>query len=134
MWSNSRKHKIKESRSEISLTSNKEEVLFQKLEELMEKQKVYLQSDLQREDIASYLHTNRTYLTLAVQHFSKEKSIIDYVNSYRLVEAVTLINEHPDWSVGKIAKNSGFNSRETFNRVFKRVYNMTPSEYRHKKL
>ncbi|HPI91545.1 MAG TPA: helix-turn-helix domain-containing protein [Deltaproteobacteria bacterium] len=54
------------------------------------------------------------------------------VNSYRVEEAKVLLKEEPEDTILDIAFASGFNSKASFNRVFKRATGMTPSEYRMK--
>jgi AraC-like DNA-binding protein len=56
----------------------------------------------------------------------------DFINSYRL-ERVTEYLKDPkkrDQSILEIAFGAGFNSKSTFNTVFKRKTGMTPTEYR----
>jgi AraC-like DNA-binding protein len=52
------------------------------------------------------------------------------INSYRVDEAKELLIREPTHTVLDIAFASGFNSKASFNRIFKRVTGMTPSEYR----
>ena len=52
------------------------------------------------------------------------------INSYRLDEAKELLLREPTHTVLDIAFASGFNSKASFNRIFKRVTGMTPSEYK----
>lgn len=59
------------------------------------------------------------------------QSFYDYINSYR----VTLVKERlrngeaDKFSILGIALDSGFNSKASFNRVFKKKVGMTPSQY-----
>jgi len=52
------------------------------------------------------------------------------INSYRVNTAKTLLTSHPSDTILAIAFSSGFNSKASFNRIFKRSTGMTPSEYR----
>jgi AraC-like DNA-binding protein len=56
-------------------------------------------------------------------------SFVDYVNSYRINEACYMLR-HTDESIVNIAYDSGFDSLRNFNRVFKRIKGLTPSEYK----
>ncbi|MBB6674040.1 helix-turn-helix transcriptional regulator [Cohnella nanjingensis] len=58
---------------------------------------------------------------------------VDYVNEFRVSVAMSLLLAGRDASVTDIAFRSGFNSIETFNRVFKKVSGCTPSQFRSKK-
>jgi len=52
------------------------------------------------------------------------------INSYRVNAAKTLLTSHPGDTILAVAFSSGFNSKASFNRIFKRSTGMTPSEYR----
>ena len=56
-------------------------------------------------------------------------SFIDYVNSYRVNEACYLI-ENSHGSILEIAYECGFDSLRNFNRVFKKIKGLTPTEYK----
>ncbi|HQI01516.1 MAG TPA: helix-turn-helix domain-containing protein [Deltaproteobacteria bacterium] len=62
------------------------------------------------------LHLNTTYT--------------DLINSYRVHEAKALLRDKPGDSILDIAFSSGFSSKASFNRIFKKMAGMTPSEYR----
>lgn len=56
-------------------------------------------------------------------------SFIDYLNDYRLTMASTLLTSSSD-TVVNIAAETGFENLSYFNRVFKRKYQCTPTEFR----
>ena len=49
---------------------------------------------------------------------------------YRIEYAKKLITGNPSYSISKTALESGFSAINTFNRSFKELTGMTPSEYR----
>ena len=55
-----------------------------------------------------------------------------YINSYKINYACDLIqNKFLDkYTIGALAEKSGFNSQVNFNRVFKKIKSVTPSEYK----
>lgn len=57
------------------------------------------------------------------------KTFVDYVNDVRIGYAAMRLLEK-DVSISEIAFHSGFNNIANFNRVFKKVKNCTPSQYR----
>lgn len=58
-----------------------------------------------------------------------DKKPIEYVNDYRMTIAVNrLLNT--DWTVDKIAQQSGFQSASYFGKLFKEQFNQTPRSYR----
>lgn len=54
---------------------------------------------------------------------------IDYINNYRLDLSATLLREKPA-SIMNIAMDTGFHNISYFNKLFKKKFGMTPSEYR----
>lgn len=57
------------------------------------------------------------------------KTFIDYVNDVRIGYAAIWLLEK-DLSISEIAYSSGFNNTANFNRMFKKLKNCTPSQYR----
>ena len=56
-------------------------------------------------------------------------TFVEYVNATRIAEAETLLLETND-NITEIAYTIGFSSVQTFNRVFKQIRNINPTEYR----
>lgn len=100
------------------------------LETYMAKEKPYRNSDLTIVDVASALSMRRHHLTQVINDQLK-MNFYTYINKLRLNEVMDHINEGADGeSLLVIAFDAGFNSKSTFNRVFKESTGMTPSEYR----
>mgnify|MGYP002400899975 FL=1 len=59
-------------------------------------------------------------------------SFVDYVHAYRTEAAMFLLRSEASFSITDIAYRTGFNSIETFNRVFKKMNGFTPSAFRSK--
>ena len=59
------------------------------------------------------------------------KSFYDVINEYRVNEAIKLLDEgkHKDYTLEHIAEKSGFNSKATFYRIFKKNTGKTPNKY-----
>lgn len=106
-----------------------ENQLFSKIELLMEKQKLYLQSDLSQEQILNDLHISARALKCTLLA-KTGLSFSEYILSLRLKYARKLLLESNQMSVEKIAYASGFNSRRTFYRVFQDNFGMSPLEYK----
>ena len=87
-----------------------------------------LEFDIRISHIAKLFHYNEQYLG---RFFKREtgKSFSDYINLRRLKKAQYLLG-NSDNSILDIANKVGFNNVTYFNRIFKRTYGITPSEYR----
>ncbi|NND08680.1 MAG: AraC family transcriptional regulator [Saprospiraceae bacterium] len=98
----------------------------------METNKPYLKNDLKISELADSLSV--PYYQLS-QLINDELSVnfYDFVNQYRVEEAKKLLVEDTrDFKILAIAFEVGFNSKATFNRVFKKVTDHTPSEFKAK--
>ena len=58
-------------------------------------------------------------------------SFVEYLNDYRLLMAARMLISTEE-TVTEIARLSGFDQPSYFNRLFRRKYGMTPSQYRQK--
>ncbi len=113
---------IKEGQSE-------EENLFNRLQSILEEEKLFTNSRLQINDLAERLSSNQKYISRTInQNFGSNFN--DYLNSYRVDEAKKLILAHKHLSVDQIMHNCGFRSRSTFAAAFKKFSGMTPGEFR----
>ena len=57
-------------------------------------------------------------------------SFYDYINRYRLQAAKILLLDEPGEQILSIAHRSGFNSKSTFNKIFKNATGVTPTGFR----
>lgn len=102
----------------------------EKLDEVMEKEKPYLNSDYKLENLAQRLGTNRTYLSDHL-HTVKKMAFYDFINQLRITKkSIPLMKLHPEYSVDQVASASGFNSTSTFRRAFQKYAGTTPSAFR----
>ena len=86
--------------------------------------------DLSAPRLARHLATNTTYLSRALNE-GLGQNFNEFVNRIR-VQAVQAELASPDGErdVLAIALDAGFNSKASFNRVFKRLTGLTPTEFR----
>jgi len=115
------------------LKEEEAETLLHILEDYMKSEKPYLDPDLSLEHISSNLNVPKHYLTQVINE-RINRNFFMFVNEYRVNEVKKRISD-PSFhghTVLRIAYDSGFNSKSTFNSVFKKLTNMTPSEYRQK--
>ncbi len=103
----------------------------EKLKTLMRTEHPYLDVELTLKKLAESLGVQPHHLSRVInQEFNL--NFADYVNSFRLEEAIRRL-ENPQfdhYKIAAIAYDCGFNSVPTFNTLFKRVHQVTPSSYR----
>ncbi len=118
-------------RNKLLVSTIDPEDLKEKLHRMMEMERVYLNEELTISSLAHGLciepHQLSRFLNIHLR-----TTFTDLVNSYRVREAKTMLKDDPDGSILDIAFNAGFNSKASFNRIFKRVTGVTPSEFRMK--
>lgn len=107
---------------------NREGELLQQFSQLMETRKPYLQYSLKLDDLAAMLNTNRQYLSHMI-NTEYQQTFPDFINSLRIKCAKEYMLAHPDAHQEDIARHSGFNSAQTFNRRFKIDEGQTPAEW-----
>lgn len=96
-----------------------------RLEQLMNKQQLYLRHDLKISDVASVLGSNRTYIQRSIMELSGE-SFTKYINRKRIEHAIELQKNHPEYNIETIATQSGYTHLCTFYRNYKIVTGKTP--------
>ena len=97
---------------------------------LMTKEQLWKDPQLKRDELASRLGTNRTYVVEAVKVGTNGKTVTDFINSYRLRNASELLLQDAKMPMVEIAEKCGFNYRSTFGRIFYEYYGMSPSAFR----
>ena len=95
------------------------------LEQLMNKQQLYLRHDLKISDVALLLGSNRTYIQRSIMELSGE-SFTKYINRKRIEHAIELQKNHPEYNIETIATQSGYTHLGTFYRNYKIVTGKTP--------
>jgi AraC-like DNA-binding protein len=63
-----------------------------------------------------------------------KKNFFTFINEYRVHEVISRFSDskNNNFTILAIAYDSGFNSKTTFNSIFKSQIGMTPKEYRGK--
>ncbi|HNW49905.1 MAG TPA: helix-turn-helix transcriptional regulator [Prolixibacteraceae bacterium] len=112
------------------LGSENAEKIREKLLTYFEKEKPYLNPDLNMTLLAEKLNIPKHHLT-DVLNKNLGKNFFQFVNEYR-IEAVKkeLSNPKNPYSIEAIGYECGFNSKSTFFSVFKNITEQTPMEYK----
>lgn len=115
-----------------SLTDDRKQTLFARLETLMDEQKPYRDHQLTKEKVADMLGTNRTYLSQAINEQTGQ-TFTAYIGILRTKEAIRLISDPQNATPLKaVCSDVGFNSMTTFYNQFQQTTGMTPAIYRQK--
>lgn len=115
----------------IQLSEDKVDTLKADLLNLLEVQKVYVNNQLTIDSLAHELSTNSKYLSQLInQEFGCSWTYL--INSYRVDEAKHLIRDsnYEHLNFLGIGFQVGFNTKNTFTRVFKRHTGRTPSQFK----
>jgi AraC-like DNA-binding protein len=98
---------------------------------LMEADRLYLDPELSLAQLARHLNTNVSVLS-AVINRAFGKNFNDFVNEYRVraVQQKLQSAEDSHLSLLGIGLDCGFNSKSTFNRAFRKVTGVAPSEWK----
>ena len=111
---------------------NKHPELKEKLILFMENNKPYLKSDLRILELADSLSIPHYQLSQLIND-EFAVNFYDFINQYRVEEAKKLLIEDiRNLKILAIAYEVGFNSKATFNRVFKKSTKLTPSQFKEK--
>ena len=115
-----------------SRISTRSPELKDKLIQFMESNKPYLKSDLRISELADSLTVPAYHLSQLIND-EFLVNFYDFINKYRVEEAKKLLMEDTrNYKILAIAYEVGFNSKATFNRVFKKFTDLTPSEFKEK--
>lgn len=122
---------------QVSQFSKKEETKFlqlkKQLETVLETEKPYLDSELTLIKLAKQLNiTDKELSVLLNKHM--HISFYDIINTYRTKAVQEMIDskEYENYTLLGIAYECGFNSKASFNRVFKKETGMSPSQYKNR--
>lgn len=101
---------------------------------LMEKDKFYTEPELTLQMLSDRLKVPTYQVSLAINEALK-KNFYDLVNGHRVEEAKRLLTDpkNQNYTILSVGFEAGFNSKTTFNTVFKKFTGVTPTAYRDKK-
>ncbi len=103
----------------------------EKLTEAMDERKLYLDSSLDLRTLSAKTHLSEKEISSALnQHLMK--NFYYFINEYRVEEVKQRLEDsrYDHLKILSIAFDSGFNSKATFNRFFKKLTGKSPREFR----
>ncbi|RPD37940.1 helix-turn-helix domain-containing protein [Chitinophaga barathri] len=116
-----------------ALRTETQEYIVRRLQKVMQERQLFLQPDIRMKELADELGTSTNYLSQTVNE-KMQLSFPDYINALRVNHAKHLIcsQENNDLKMQEVYAQSGFANKTTFNKAFKDITGMTPTEYRAK--
>jgi AraC-like DNA-binding protein len=125
---------IKEERPKYEnskLTKEDAAVYLKKLQNFMQDEKPYLIPNININGLSEKADIPMRFLSQIIND-SLNKNFFDFINSYRIEESKNYLSDpkFKKLNVLEILYEVGFNSKSTFNKVFKDYTGQTPTEYR----
>jgi signal transduction histidine kinase/ligand-binding sensor domain-containing protein/DNA-binding response OmpR family regulator len=80
------------------------------------------------EELGRSLHMSRSTLYRKISSFTGV-SPVEFIRRVRLRKSCELLQQRPDLSIGEVALMVGFEDVDYYRQCFKKVYDVTPSEY-----
>ena len=115
----------------VSLSDKESSQIRSKLKTLIEEDKIFLNSDLNLSILAKYLDTSEK---ICSKYFSTElnTNFNKFINKYRVETFKEKVRsgKFESFTLLGIAYDSGFDSKSTFNRVFKHMEGITPKAFK----
>jgi len=121
----------REIKEEVKTLSDKTAPYYQRLLQLMETEKPYLNPDLNLQMLADSLQLSSGYLSQIINQY-EEKNFFDFVNGYRVETVKKMLPDEAfsHLSLLGVAYEAGFKSKSTFNLAFKKLTGVTPSAFK----
>ena len=112
------------------LDKNESGKVFQRLEGVLTREKLYLNPDLTLGELAGSMRESRHRLSEVINSESGE-NFYGYINEFRLKEFFRAVDENrfPDYTILAVALECGFKSTSAFYSFFRKKTGKTPREY-----
>jgi AraC-like DNA-binding protein len=109
------------------------ELINEKLIYLFNTEHMYLEPELTIRKLARKIGTNEKYLSNVINKVHNQNFSV-FINNYRIENAKKLLldSNYENLTLEAIGSLSGFNSKSSFNSVFKKTTGLTPTEYKTK--
>lgn len=108
---------------------------FEDLQRLMEEEQVFIEGDLTIRKLAEKLGQHEYKLRQLINSFLGYRNFNDFLNQYRIAEAAKRLVQVDTYRlpVLTIAMDVGYRTLRPFNKAFKEIHGVTPTEYRKSK-
>jgi AraC-like DNA-binding protein len=112
---------------------NEKEMIIQMVIQYMQNDKPYLEPELTLDQLALQLSIKPRALSQAINEILQQ-NFFDFINRFRIEEAKRLLTKPIDEKITvlEVLYKVGFNSKSSFNTLFKKYTGQTPTEFRKK--
>lgn len=100
------------------------------IEMRVEKDRPHLSPDFNSEALAEMLGVSRERLARLFRHQTIHRTPDAYIDNLRVLAALRMLREKPQWTIAAIAEECGLGNIRTLQRRVQEVIGMTPAQYR----
>jgi AraC-like DNA-binding protein len=117
--------------SKSGLKDEQADSILKSLIDIVEKEKLYLDRDLTIHGLSRRTGIPRHHITQVLNE-KHGRNFFSFINEYRVKEVLKRFSDirYNNYTILAIALDSGFNSKTTFNSIFKSITGKTPSQCR----
>lgn len=117
--------------AKLSLSEPEMQQYTKVLKNAMTQEKLYLDASLNLASLAEHLNIPSKHISQTLNQFVG-KNLNDFVNEYRVedMKQKLLDKKYDHLTILGIAFEAGFNSKATFQRIFKKIVKLSPSEFK----
>lgn len=110
---------------------NDNELLYNRISDLVIKDKLYLESDLSLSGLSKIVGKSTQNTSEVINQYAK-RNFNDFINFYRIQDAKKMLLDvtTKNYTISTIAFDAGFSTLSSFNSAFKKFEGITPSLYR----
>ena len=102
--------------------------LYERIQNLFEEEKPYLNGNLTINDIVSVVFSNKVYISKAISMYSG-RNFCQYVNYHRVMYSMEYFRAHPETKMSELWPHCGFNTSVSFNMAFRLFMGENPSDW-----
>jgi AraC-like DNA-binding protein len=112
-----------------NLNSDEIKLINSKLMHAIEIDKLYLNPDLTIKNVTDHIGSNTKNVSQVINQMHN-KNFFDFINSYRCTEVKLILQAEENTTIMEAMFQSGFNSKSSFNKEFKKLNGQTPTEFK----